>query len=95
VFAAFLEAGLERPQAAPCEVSLAGGGTRVRLLGAGSADGKVLQMAALDITELCAARQQAELARRDLQRRLERLAAQLEAAGKELASIRRTLTFTE
>lgn len=67
------------------EVNLAGAGVRVRLLGAGSADGKVLQLAALDITELGAAREQA------LQRRVERLAAQLEAAGAELAGIRRML----
>jgi PAS domain-containing protein len=54
LFARFLHQGMKGPEAPPCEVTLAG--KRVRLQGA-SADGKVLQMAALDVTDLFAAQE--------------------------------------
>jgi PAS domain-containing protein len=90
VFAAFLKQGLERQAPPPCEVSLPAG-TRVRLQGAGSVDGKVLQMAALDMTELSEAQGRASLVCEELQRRVDLLASQLEAAQVELDSIRRIL----
>jgi len=84
VFTAFLWRGLERQDNPPCEVSLPGGqpgGIPVRLQASASADGKVLQMVAMDITDLRAAQDQARLAIRDLQRQVERLTALLEPSG--------------
>jgi len=81
VFASFLLTGLDHLEAPPCEVSLPGGrpgGTRVRLQGATSADGKVLQLAALDITELRAAQEQGSRAVEELRREVARLRAQLQ-----------------
>jgi PAS domain S-box-containing protein len=91
-FAAFLKRGLERLETPPCEVSLPSG-TRVRLQGARSADGKVLQMVAQDVTELRTAQVRADQVHQDLLRRVDQLAAQLEAAHGELENIRRTLAL--
>jgi PAS domain S-box-containing protein len=92
VFATFLQRGLENQEHPPCEVSLPGGrtgGIRVRLQGASSADGKVLQMVALDITEQRAAQEQADLIIQDLQGQVERLTARLAAATTELGLARK------
>ena len=91
-FATFLQRGLENQEHPPCEVSLPGGrpgGVRVRLQGASSADGKVLQMVALDITEQRAAQEQASLIIQDLKGQVERLTAQLAAANTELGIARK------
>ena len=52
-FAGFVRRGLERRENPPCEVLLVGSGppVRVRLKGATSADGKVLQLAAMDTSQ--------------------------------------------
>lgn len=79
VFAGFVRRGLERRENPPCEVLLAGSGpvVRVRLLGATSADGKVLQVAAVDARQW----------REDQAERLKEPLARLEACGRKLAGI--------
>lgn len=93
-FTAFLRQGLQRQEAPSCEVSLPGEratGVPVRLQGARSADGKVLQMVAQDISELRAIQGRTEQVRSDLLKQVGQLATRLEAAHGELDAIRRSL----
>jgi PAS domain S-box-containing protein len=76
-FAGFVRRGLERRENPPCEVLLVGSGppARVRLHAAMSADGKVLQLAAMDISQWG----------EDRAERLEEPLARLEECGRRLA----------
>jgi PAS domain-containing protein len=76
-FAAFVQRGLELRENRPCEVCLSGTGpaVRVRLQGATSADGKVLQLAAMDTSGW----------RADEAARLEEPLARLGDCGRKLA----------
>lgn len=86
-FMAFLHQSLGSPDHLSCEVTLPGpqnAGLRVRLQGTCSADGKVLQMVAMDITELAETREQVAMLNQLLDQRVELRRIQMEAASAEL-----------
>lgn len=88
-FAAFLHQALQAGQGPPCEVSLAAEHRprpRLRLEGARSVDGKVLQLAALDVTDLDQEREQAIQAA--LATRAQGLSRELGAHLEELDQVR-------
>ena len=70
-FKACLQQGLANQTVQPCEVML--GGRRVRLQSAQSADGKVLQLVAMDITELHEAQLRASQRATELEQQLAQL----------------------
>ncbi len=92
-FAAFLRRGLENGNPPPCEVTLPGSGPagiRVRLQGASSADGKVLQLAAMAAADGAApsrpAKAELEAVRRQVAQDLESPLARLEDYSRLLLS---------
>jgi hypothetical protein len=97
VFTDFLQKGLANQDHPSCEVAVESGHSApvwVCLQGAGSADGKVLPLAALDITRHRLARERLERLNRELEGRAGFHAAQLEGLCGDLEAIRHAVDTT-
>ena len=85
-FAAFLAAALQGPHQEPCEFTLlhhGQRGPRVRLHGATCGSGDVLQLVAVDISTLDAARQEVRALNEGLERRVAERTAELQQANAD------------
>jgi PAS domain S-box-containing protein len=97
VFTAFLQKGLENQDNPPCEVAVEANRSVpiwVCLQGAGSADGKVLPLAALDITRQRLTQERLERLDRELEGRAGFRTAQLEGLCRDLEAIRQVVDNT-